>query len=320
MKLENEYCLVVGAGSIGERYIRNLWSIGFTRIAVLRSRNLPFRDVGDATLKIVRSWTDVSALNAKVAFICTPTAMHLKDARRCIELGMHVLVEKPLSNTMDGIEELKECALRRGVLIQVGYMMRYHPLLEKVRNFRLENAFGNLLYMNSYWAEYLPDWHPWEDYRESYAARKTMGGGVALTLSHDLDLSNWIAGEEIEKSQSLFNYKSMLEIDVEAGADFLISYKNGVTSHVHLNYFQKSRERWYQYVFEEAVIRVDFFNAEMLIRGATEQSVLRVDNFDRNQLFLSQLQAFFTNIENPGQSLVNIRESEQIIKMCSVNE
>lgn len=309
--------MVVGAGSIGERYIRNLWSMGYNNIAALRSRNLPFRDIGNASVKVVNAWKELDALQPRVAFICTPTAMHVDNALECLERNMHVLVEKPLSHSTEGLDALKRKSAEKKLLVQVGYMMRFHPFLKKIYDITTEKKYGNLVHIHSHWGEYLPDWHPWEDYRGSYAAKKAMGGGVALTLSHDLDLSNWIAGEDIVKYNSLFNFGSSLEIDVEGGADFILQYRNGITAHVHMNYFQKVKERYYQYIFDQAVVRIDFFCNEMVIKTAAGEEIQRLESFDRNQLFLSQLEDFFSNLGYPERSNVNIAESELIIKLCS---
>ncbi len=317
---KTDYCLIIGAGSIGERYVRNLWMLGYTNIVVLRTRNLPFRDIGKARVTISTSWIEVEALKPRVAFICSPTGMHLGSAVECVNRGIHVLVEKPLSHITDGLDKLAHKAFDRKVLIQVGYMMRYHPLIKKINHMVSSNLLGKLLHIQSHWGEYLPDWHPWEDYRNSYAARRAMGGGVALTLSHDLDLANWMAGSQLIDHKRLYNYSSSLEVDVESGADFLLQYSNGVSAHVHLNYFQKVKERWYQYIFENAVVRIDFFRNEMIIKKPEEETIERLEKFDRNDLFIEQIKYFFSVIDHPEKSASNIAESKQIINLCTLNE
>lgn len=320
MMHKTDYCLVIGAGSIGERYIRNLWLSGYKNIIVLRTRNLPFRDLGEAQVTVVRSWQEVEALKPVVAFICNPTAMHLASAMECVDRGIHVLVEKPLSHTRDGLDELTRKAIKKNVLVQVGYMMRYHPLIKRVFQFTSTETFGKLLQIQSHWGEYLPDWHPWEDYRTSYAARREMGGGAALTLSHDLDLACWIAGGALVDYTRMYNFSSTLEVDVESGADFLLRYSNGVVANVHLNFFQRTKERWYKYLFENAVIKIDFFGNEMVIQDAEGEKTERLENFDRNDLFLEQVKHFLASLAHPEKSAAHIAESKHIINLCAVNE
>jgi predicted dehydrogenase len=317
---KTDYCLIIGAGSIGERYIRNLWLLGYKNIAVLRTRNLPFRDIGEARVTVIKSWEEVEVLKPVVAFICNPTAMHLTSAMECVTRGIHVIVEKPLSHTCDGLDELASLARKKNVLVQVGYMMRYHPLIKKVYHHVSAETFGKLIQIQSHWGEYLPDWHPWEDYRDSYAARREMGGGAALTLSHDLDLACWIAGGTLVEYKRMYNFASALEVDVESGADFLFRFSTGVTANVHLNFFQRTKERWYKYLFEHAVIKIDFFRNEMIIQDAEGEKIERLENFDRNDLFLEQVNHFFGALDHPEKSAIHIAESKQIINLCTVNE
>ncbi|MBX2894300.1 MAG: Gfo/Idh/MocA family oxidoreductase [Cyclobacteriaceae bacterium] len=314
---KTDYCLIVGAGSIGERYIRNLCALGYINIVVLRTRNLPFRDIGPATVNIITSWEEVEQFKPVAAFICNPTALHLNSAMECVTRGIHVLVEKPLSHTVAGLDTLGHAAIENSVLVHVGYMMRHHPLLKRVYEMVSSNEWGNLIQLQSHWGEYLPDWHPWEDYRTSYAAKRDLGGGVALTLSHDLDLACWIAGGELTESKRIFNFSSSLEVDVESGADFLLRFDTGVTANVHLNFFQRSKERWYKYLFDRAVVFIDFFRNEMIIRDGQGERTERLNHFDRNDLFLDQIQYFFTSLNRPEKSAVSIAESKQIINLCA---
>lgn len=312
-----DYCLVIGAGSIGERYIRNLYALGYQNLVVLRTRNLPFRDIGSATVRVVTSWKEVEQFKPVVAFICNPTALHLSSAMECVSRGIHVLVEKPLSHTVDGLDKLVQASIEKKILIHVGYMMRHHPLLKMVYEMVSSGEHGRLIQLQSHWGEYLPDWHPWEDYRTSYAARKDMGGGAALTLSHDLDLAFWMAGGKLIDSKNLFNFSSSLEVDVESGADFLLQFESGVIANVHLNFFQRPKERWYKYFFDRAVVLIDFFRNEMIISDAQGERIERLANFDRNDLFLDQIQYFFGLLNQPEKSVVSIAESKQIINLCT---
>ncbi|HOY94190.1 MAG TPA: Gfo/Idh/MocA family oxidoreductase, partial [Catalimonadaceae bacterium] len=90
--------LVIGGGSIGERHIGNLLTLGYTNIVVLRSRNLPFRTVDASKVTIVTDWESALALKPRAAFICTPTSLHISQAIKCAENGISILAEKPLSH------------------------------------------------------------------------------------------------------------------------------------------------------------------------------------------------------------------------------
>ena len=120
----------------------------------------------------------------------------------------------------------------------VGYMMRFHPCIKKIKELLDNKKIGNILSAISIWGEYLPDWHPWEDYTASYAARRDWGWPW-LTLSHDIDILFWLFGKP-ERLKAFANYNSNLNIDTENAIDILLKYKNGIIANIHLDYLQAS--------------------------------------------------------------------------------
>ncbi|HEV7346844.1 Gfo/Idh/MocA family oxidoreductase [Telluribacter sp.] len=312
--------VVLGGGSIGERHIGILQNLGYHNIHLYRQRNLPLRTIDPQRVQVFTNFDQIKDIAPKAAILCTPTSLHISQARACAEQGIHVLVEKPLSHTPEGIRELRQVATENQVLVQVAYMLRYHPHLQRVKQVIEEGTFGRLLSMQSYWGEYLPDWHPWEDYRTSYAARKELGGGAALTLSHDLDLLNWLAGSPVSGWNILKNHTSSLEVDVEAGADILLSYQSGLTAHCHLNFYERTPRRYYRFVLEEGTLELDYYSATLNLLRPGHSETDQLENFDRNQLFESQTRVFIDRL-NSGSftSLTNaaLDESELIIKICN---
>ena len=189
--------LVCGIGSVGERHIRNLATLGYNNIAVYRTRNLPFRDVGFS----IPIYTDfkkaLTDFSPTVTFITNPTAFHIPIALEAARANSHLFIEKPISHNLDGLEELGRTLDVHGCRAMVGYMLRFHPFFQQVKLWLDEGPSGVLgrpIFLRTTWGEHLPDWHPWEDYRRGYAANLVMGGGPALTYSHDLDLLVWWFG------------------------------------------------------------------------------------------------------------------------------
>ncbi|NJC26106.1 Gfo/Idh/MocA family protein [Neolewinella antarctica] len=292
--------LVIGAGSIGERHVRNLRALGVDQITVLRSRRLPLRTIKEDELTIVTSFDEAMTYAPTGAIICTPTALHLSQSMECLRRGMSVLVEKPLSHTTAGLAELEAAALSAGRFVQVGYMMRFHPLLLSVKKLVDENAYGGFVHAASHWGEYLPDWHPWEDYREGYAARKELGGGAGLTLSHDLDVALWILGADAGARGVVKSKGSSLEVDVDVSIDVQLENGKGQIGTVHQNFFERTPRRTYTYLFDEARVEVDFFANQLRTYYPDGQvDTETIEDFDRNDLFLDQSRDFLSRLEAP---------------------
>ncbi len=320
MVSKSDSILVIGGGSIGERHINNLLLAGYRNIAVLRKRNLPFRNLELAGVQIVTSEEDALALKPKAAIVCTPTSLHLQQTIWCLEHGMHVLVEKPLSHNLNDWEQLERALKSSGKLLFVGYMMRFHPLVEKMKEIIRLGDLGRLISFTSHWGEYLPNWHPWEDYKTSYAAQKDLGGGASLTLSHDLDLVNFLVDKPIETYQCLQNHASGLEVSADSGADFLFEYEGGITGHVHLNYYEQPANRFLHLIFEKGRLEFYYLKNELHVVRPENKQLITADTFDRNQLFTAELEHFFKLAGSNKQQEVSetmLKESEIIIRMCN---
>ncbi len=316
--------LVVGAGSIGERHIEILLNEGFSNIYVLRrKKSKNFRNLFKPDITIITSWNSISTINFTFAIIANPSSLHMRSAISCLNRGMHVLVEKPLSNNLKSFRELKRIVKQKKLLVYVGYMMRFHPLIKKIDKFILKKTYGDVVSIESKWAEYLPDWHPWEDYKDSYASIKSLGGGAALTLSHDIDLVKYLSKSQVKKSYGIKNHINLLGIDVEGAVDIIINYKNGITSNSNLSFHQKNKERFLKILFEKAQVFINFETnlMKVYINRTKKITTHKVKNFDRNNLFIDQFRNFINIIESDDAlhliSEDNIKNSEKIIKISN---
>lgn len=200
--------LIVGLGSIGQRHARNLRALLGADVELLayRARGLshviadggatnPHESVSER-LAITEYATLDEALARRpdIAFVCNPTRLHLAAAQRIAEADCHLFLEKPISDTLDGVDELARTVRDRGLITVVGCQLRFHPLLRRVHAVLREGALGGVTAARIACGEYLPGWHPYEDYRTTYAARRDLGGGVILTLIHELDYAYWLFG------------------------------------------------------------------------------------------------------------------------------
>lgn len=320
MTKEGLTILIIGAGSIGERHIRNLLTLNYQNIFVFRQRNLPLRSVDPKRVTILTEWIEVEKLLPEVVFITSPTAFHLKQAIDCAKLGAHLFIEKPLGSVLEdnAINKLQEILAQHQRHIQVGYMMRYYPLLQKVKQAIETDQYGHLISFHSHWGEYLPAWHPWEDYRTSYAARRDLGGGVALTLSHDIDTALWMAGSPLKNYHIIKSYKNQLDLEVEGAAEILFHFDNEVVGHVHLNFVQRNPERIYEYRFDQATVKIDFYEHSLTIYYNDSKTLEKMDGYDRNDLFLAQTKDFMQRIDQPEQQFNQdqLFTSKSILAIC----
>ena len=325
--------LVCGVGSVGERHIRNLvTALGYNNIAVYRARELPFRDI-DVSPQIYTDLREALANFAPtVTFVTNPTALHIPVALEAARAKSHLFIEKPLSHNCEGVEELSRVLQANQCQAMVGYMLRFHPLFKQVKAWLDEGKSGILgrpIFLRTTWGEHLPDWHPWEDYRESYAANSAMGGGPTLTLSHDLDVLVWWFGAP-EKIVGLANSTSALDLHVEHSIDILLGFPQGVTANVHLDFCQRPPSRVWEVVCSRGKVYIDII-AGTLTRwestmgeihdsqsGSLSPAEVQTlpETFDRNDLFLDELRHFFSCLEAGERPMPDIETGAESVRIA----
>src|ERR1043165_5173450 len=231
--------LIAGLGSIGRRHFRNLIALGEKDIVLLRTRKATLSDDELAGYPVETDFDEALKKHQPDAvIIANPTALHLDIAIPAAQTGCAILLEKPVSHSLDRLDVLQEAAQKSSSKILVGFQFRYHPTLNKARELVDSNVLGKVFTVHAHWGEYLPQWHPWEDYRQSYAARADLGGGVIVTLTHPLDYLRYLLGD-VESLWSFNGHLSPLAIDVEDVAEIGLKFVNNTVGGVHVNYFQR---------------------------------------------------------------------------------
>lgn len=205
--------LIVGLGSIGQRHLRLARQLlPSADIRVLRHQhceNIPV--LADGCFSKLE---DAIKFLPQVTVIANPASLHLHVAIALANAGSHLLVEKPLASELVGVNELLECCKARNLILMTGYNLRFLPSLQKFRDLLHKNTIGRVLSVRCEIGQYLPNWRPGSDYSQSVSARRSLGGGALLELSHELDYLIWIFGEIDWVSASL-SKQSALNIDVE---------------------------------------------------------------------------------------------------------
>jgi predicted dehydrogenase len=321
--------LIAGLGSIGRRHFRNLISLGEKDIVLLRTRKATLPDGELAGYPVE---TDLHEAFQKhkpdAVIVANPTSMHLDVAIPAAEAGCHILLEKPVSHSLEKLDVLKEIAEKTGIKILVGFQFRYHPTLNKARELIQSNTLGKLLTVHAHWGEYLPQWHPWEDYRKSYAARADLGGGVILTLTHPLDYLRYLLGA-VEWLWSFNGHISPLEIDVEDVAEMGLKFTNGAVGGVHVNYFQRPPVHRWEIVGAQGTLRWDNADGSLHLYkfpapfgSFSDQPPAPVmerfsppEGFERNQLFVAQTRHFIEIVRGESEPVCSLEDGVQALRL-----
>lgn len=305
-------CVVVGAGSIGRRHLHNLRALGIETIAL---RTFQGQSGAPGDVRAVSSWDEVSAFRPTIAIIANPTALHVDAALEATRLGCHVLVEKPLADRVEATWQLQAAVAKRGTVALVGYHFRHHPTLRLVRDWVHAGMIGEPLTAQAHWGEYLPGWHPGEDHRLGYSARRDLGGGAVLTLSHPIDYLRWILGEVVTVG-AMYAARSGHTQDVEDTAALVLETASGALATVTLDFIERPARHTLHIAGREGSLCWDARSglASMTpCNGRPEQLVAPEAGFERNDIFVEELRHFLACASGTTTPVCTLHDGQRAV-------
>lgn len=315
---------VLGLGSIGKRHIMNMISLGIapadiTGVETRKDRQEETQKRFGVT-QFVDDYRKLKGQKFDCAFICTPTSLHIEPAKMFAEQGAYIFMEKPLSHNMDGVEELVKIVKAKNVEVLMAYIFRFAPSVRKLKELIDANAIGKVLYFRGEFSEYLPDWHPWEDYRSFYMAKKSMGGGSILDQSHIIDLAHYLFGEVNEVFA--FNGKvSDLEVDADDMAEITASFKSGLQGTIHSDMLGRAHKKWMEIKGTKGNIEWDFYDYSVKLYHADDKKwETWTFKKDANEMYINEMQHFLDCVKNRKRPLIPLEEGVHTMKIILASE
>jgi predicted dehydrogenase len=327
--------LFCGLGGIGQRHLRNLRALlgdqleaHAYRVRGNRQRLLDnLTVVSDSDLEThyqLVTHTDLGEALANgpaAVFICNPSSLHTTVALAAAREGAHIFIEKPVSDSLEGLDELLSIVESKNLVCYVGYNFRFHPGLCLLKEWIDARRFGNILTSRLEIGEYLPNWHKYEDYRQMYAARAELGGGVILSQIHEMDLICWFFG--MPRTIHCRGGKlSDLDINVEDTASSLMQYSGPhgrFPIALHQDFLQRPPARTLKVVGDRAIGEIDLIQNTLKICDQQTETldVTQFPEFTRNDMFLQQSAHFLQCITSKSTApKVDLRVGIQSLRLA----
>lgn len=247
--------LVLGAGSIGQRHLINLISLG-RGVAVVAVDPVESNRAAASALGVTTAVSLERALSDHAfdaAIVCTPNHLHVRQCSTLLEASVHVFVEKPLAPSLDEALSLGPVVERSGKKLMVGCNLRFHPGVQGIKAVLDQGRIGRPLWARAWFAHYLPNWRPGQDYRQTYSAQKAQGGGILLDAIHEPDYVSWLFGP-VAKVQGLMTTVSDLEIDVEDVASYTMWHGERFFSQIHVDFVRRDKARGIEVAGSEGTV------------------------------------------------------------------
>lgn len=311
--------LIAGYGSIGRRHLNNLRALGETDLLLYRTHHSTLPEAEIDGIPVETDLQVALSHHPDAVVVANPSALHLDVAIPAAEAGCSILMEKPISHNMERIDDLRYALKRNGGRFLTGFQFRFHPGLHQVAEWISSGEIGTPVSARAFWGEYLPGWHPWEDYRSSYAARADLGGGVVNTLCHPLDYLRWLLGE-IDLLWAYTSNRSELHLEVEDTADIGLRFACGAQATVHLDYLMRPGRHDLEIIGDRGTIQWDNATAVARLFKPAENRWVEVappENFERNHLFLSEMSHFIRVAKKEEEPLCTLEDGVRAIQITT---
>jgi predicted dehydrogenase len=309
--------LIIGLGSIGQRHLRNLKKIQ-PKAQFYALRKKYTTPLLSNTNKVIRGEIkkkyslqyinnleeiNINKIKLDCAFVCTPTSYHVSQIIWLLKNDINCFVEKPLGSSLKQLKELEFILKKKNKLItMMGFQLRFNPIIQYLENiFKKKSPIGRVFAAHIHHGEHIKDFHPYEDYRISYAAIKKLGGGVILSQIHEIDYLLHLFKDYDFKNISFISSKvSNLDLDVEDvfSANFLLKKNNNkILCSMNLNFLERPKKRKIYLIGEKGSINVCLNSQKVLILKNNKTTVKKFI-FKKNDIFIKEIKFFLSKIKS----------------------
>ena len=252
--------------------------------------------------EIVESVQALLSRSIRFVIIASPSPFHAEHALPLLEAGVPVLIEKPVTASSQDAEMLQKKCVEFNTPIAVGYCLRYLPSGQVLKRMLNEEKVGALLNVSAEVGQFLPDWRPDKDYRETVSANAHLGGGALLELSHEIDYCFWLLGE-LTLHSAILRSSETLSLDVEDCVDLLAIVSEKTVVSVHMDFLQIGAYRRCRFIGEDGTLEWDLIANTLSLRGKKGVEIVYRDSlWHSNSMYLEMILDFNNLLqEKPNQ-------------------
>lgn len=307
--------LVVGAGSIGTRHIRNLQTLGYKNLIVFDPDPKAREKI--SALVPSGSYQDLTAAFRKekpsVVFICSPTNIHIKHLCMALRQGADVFLEKPLSHNFKGVEGAIKEAEKKKRVVMVACNYRFHKGWQKLQEIIAKRSFGRPIFCRVIMGYYLPGARTGIDYLRTYAAGR-YGGVILDSGSHAVDYLRFLGGE-VKRGFIFASRLHLLGIKSEEVATLFLEYSNGITAAVSMDYISRKPIHRIEVITDKGFLTLDFKADILTFENDGSQKTLYRGKGDSNQMFIDEIAHFLECVEKRKKTFQDLEEARKTVEV-----
>lgn len=310
--------LIVGAGSIGERHTRCFLKTGECDVAVCEM-DADKRDKVSKTYALKRTFDEFSKVpldEFDVVVVATPAPFHMPQSLAAARAGCHVLCEKPLSNSFDGIQELIDTLKAKKRIGATAFTMRSVNAVRRVKDLIAQGKIGTPRFAVTNIGQHFPSIRP--AYREIYFAKKAMGGGCLFDMCpHSINLMEWYLGPEREVS-CVIDRLVLEGIETDDTTLLTLRHRSGALSQINVTMFARNFRYDITVDGTEGTLVYDYTKTEVSLytQGAPPVTPASVEKFpsERDDLYVEQARHFLAATRGEKPVACTLEEGWQTLR------
>jgi UDP-N-acetylglucosamine 3-dehydrogenase len=249
----------------------------------------------------VNHYTSVDTMleseNVDAVFVCTPTSTHSDIATKLISKKKSVFVEKPMTYKSEEGEKLSELAKKNNVLLTCGYIERFNPAVETVKDIVKSKKYGELIML--------------EFHRENRMPLHIKDVGIIYDTSvHDIDTAMWLFDDTPEV---VFARSGRIRHDHEDFATIMLGFKDNKVAIISSNWITPARVRHFNAVCTEGIISADFISQEVRIENDQGSEIPRKE---KQEPLTIEIKSFLDALEKRQDPRVRPEQAVNVTKIA----
>lgn len=314
--MPHQRVLIIGVGSIGERHLRCFQQTGRVDVSFVEISPTLRQSVAER-YGVTAAWgslDDALADPPDIAVIATPAPYHVAMAQQLVDRGVHVLIEKPLSTSEEGLDALASTIAAKDVTVGVAYVMRHHPLLQQMRTTIHSGRFGKPVEIVVVSGQHFPLYRP--AYRTIYYKDHATGGGaIQDALTHLMNAGEWLVGP-VTRLVADAEHKVLDGVTVEDTVHVLTRHAD-VMGSFSLNQHQAPNETTITVICERGTVRLEWHahRWRWMTEASGEWHDETIAPLERDTLFIAQANSFLNAVEQRQSAACSLTEGRQTLRV-----
>lgn len=191
--------LVHGAGWVSGEHIKAFQNNPLTRVVAVSDLKIEIvqRRATETGLEDIGMYTNLDEAlrhdGVDIVSVCTPQHLHPENTIKAAEAGKHVVIEKPIANSLEEMRAMREAVRKAGVKTVVSFVLRWNPLFEILKSLIADNALGEIYYVEADYNHHIGSW--WSGFKDAWQ-KETGVSAMLVGGCHALDAARWFTSRD----------------------------------------------------------------------------------------------------------------------------